>query len=181
MPTKTVTKLTLRLATRQLVVRTATREFSALFPRAIYPAPLRRTAERKGYYLTDRINERVVPLSSVYRIRGSATAGALSPVRRSTGTTGSTKSPGLDERQCLEIRSGDDRFWYRLESAGGADPPSGHGYAGFFRRFQHRLRGKTDWDGHCEQASEGAPLGDKETWFADRRTFDDVIPLVKRR
>lgn len=83
----------------------------------------------------------------------------------------------LDVRQCLEVKVGNERAWYRLETAGGAKPPRRGGYKGFWRRFQHRIRGKTDWEG---EKGPHVHLGDKEPWFADRKTFDDVIPLIKR-
>jgi hypothetical protein len=113
-----------------------------------------------------------VPLSSVYRIRGSATAAALQASRmKSSGL----QQQGGNQRQSLEIKVGDERTWYVLESAGGEDPPKGRGYAGFWDRMSARLRGKTDWEGEQPLA------GSKQGWFADRRTFDDVIPLVKRK
>ncbi|UZJ56326.1 hypothetical protein CBS101457_005646 [Exobasidium rhododendri] len=181
-PTKTITKLTLLVPTRQLVIRTAVREYSAFLPRALFPRPLRKTAELKGYYLTDKVNERVVPLSAAYRIRGSATAAALAQARAQSKNVSNKNIVAMDERHKLELKVGDDRFWYQLESAGGGEPGKQWGYAAFWRRRVYSLRGKTKWEGQAAvEGPEGRALGAKEPWFADRRTFDDVIPLVKRK
>lgn len=136
-----------------------------------------------GYYQTDKINERVVPLSAAYRVRGSATAASLALSRaQSKKATGKDLIP-LEERHCLDLKIGDDRFWYRLESAGGGKPSSKWNYSAFWRRRIYQLRGKTQWEGQpgTEGGPDGRLLGEKEPWFADRRTFDDVIPLVKRK
>lgn len=139
--------------------------------------PFRQTAQLRGFYKTNRNDERVVPLSSVYRIRGSANEAAIKPVK--LDSRGRTPHQGLDERKCLEIKIGTERSWYRLETAGGSKPPTkGFGFLGFTRRIQHVLRGKADWDG---EKPLDVHLGKKEPWFADRRTFDDVVPLIKRR
>lgn len=160
-------------------MRTSAREFSALLPRPLFPRPFRTTAELEGYYKTDRVNERIVPLSSVYRIRGSALTGTNG---KNVGMIAEKKGILADDRLCVELRVGDERATYILETLGGADPPKGGGYAGFWRRIVHRLRGKTDWEGQKGQlGSLGDSLGDKEPWFANRKTFDDVIPLIKRR
>lgn len=179
-PSVNIIKLTLLVPTRQLVIRTTGRGFSALLPRALFPQPFRRFAELKGYYQTDRNNERVVPLSSVFRIRGSATD---TEVQTITQVMSTKKRATLDERYCLELQVYGERFWYRLESAGGTEPPKGHGYKGFWRRLQHKIRGTTDWEGEKELLVKGDPsqLGIKEPWFADRRAFDDVIPLIRRK
>lgn len=203
-PSSNVTRLALDLPKRQLVIRTAVRGFSALPSRAIYPSALRKTAELRGYYLTPHNNERVVPLSSVYRIRGSASGkGPSSAITlRSKASVQQQQQQNLyvpDEKRSLEIKVGTDRFWYTVEAAGGASPSvrqDGPGrYARFWQRLSYWMRGSTDWSGVRDppivrqggvqnSPSDGhhtAQWGEKEPWFSDRRTFDDVIPLVKRK
>lgn len=191
-PARAVTKLSLDVAKRQLTIRTASRGLSALFPRAIYPSPLRKTAELRGFYQTRRNNERVVPLSLVYRLRGSAMAASLGKnklVRTDRGDV----HVGIQHRRDIIFKVGDEKLWYVLESAGGAKPDS-RGYKGFWRKFSHSLRGKTNWEGmplekRSEQLSssshhsklESRILGEKEPWFLDRRAFDDILPFVVRR
>lgn len=134
----------------------------------------------EGYYLANRNNERIVPLSSVFRNTGNASDIGLNLTPQQKLYS---KKITLDERCCVELRILPEKLWYRLESAGGADPPKGYGYRGFWRRLQHRLRGTTDWEGEKELLVKGnhLHLGKKEPWFADRRTFDDIIPLIRRR
>lgn len=175
-----------------------------------------------------------MPLSSVYRIRGSAQAagftaahklrqpsgaGAASAQGDASGARRDARHIGSDERSSIEIKPGNDRWWYTLEASGGAEPIQ-RGYAGFWRRMSHSMRGNTDWSADARDAEQSdnkerlalqrAPsiltsqqqqqqqpstatgpaspeneaeriLGPKEPWFADRRTFDDVIPLIRRR
>jgi hypothetical protein len=181
-PTKTITKLTLLVPTRQLVLRTDVREYSAFLPRFLLVPPFKKLANLKGYYLTDRNNERVIPLSAAYRIRGSATAAALAQARLQKMDATGKDSSASEYRNKLELKVGDDRMWYQLETAGGGKPGSKWGYAAFWRRRIYNLRGKTKWEGQqIREGADGRILGDKEPWFADRRTFDDIIPLVKRR
>lgn len=208
-PSKSVTRLALDLKTRELIIRTAAREFPALIPRDLYPAALRKTAEAKGWYKTPLLRERVVPLSSVYRIRGSAMSSTSTLAHRvrsgsnsdPRSNDGKQRLPSpTDERTSIEIKPGLDRWWYTLEASGGNELPKGTAYARFWQRVNLSLRGHTDWseDSNAETIDGKAPaslqaavtqhlkeeqrtLGAKEPWFADRRTFDDIIPFVKRR
>lgn len=215
-PSSNITRLTLDLPKRQLIIRTAVRGFSALPPRAIYPAALRKTAELRGYYLTPFNNERVVPLASVYRVRGSA-----SPFSgpRNDSASGSQKAISIRQKgsnskivqrydvpthhkHSIEIRVGDGRFWYTIEAFGGVKidefvKSTTSRYARFWQRISYWMRGYTDWkdvskeemevilSDPSDQSKEGSAsatkLGPKQPWFSDRQTFDDVIPLVKRK
>lgn len=191
-PARTVTKLSLDVAKRELTITTGSRGFSALLPRAIYPGPLRKTAELRGFYQTRKNNERVVPLSDVYRIRGSAVA-ANAGNNNIVKTDRGSLHVGIENNRNLIFKVGKEKLWYVLESAGGAKP-NARGYMGFWRRLSYRLRGLTEWEGvPVERRSEplaSTPsraraepriLGEKEPWFLDRRAFDDIFPFVARR
>ncbi|PWN34476.1 uncharacterized protein FA14DRAFT_161853 [Meira miltonrushii] len=215
-PSSNITRLTLDLPKRQLILRTAVRGFSALPPRAIYPTALRKTAELRGFYLTPFNNERVVPLASVYRVRGSASP--LSGPRNDSGS-GSQKAIFVRHKgnnsktvqrydipthykHSIEIRVGEGRFWYTIEAFGGVPidqfvKSNTSRYARFWQRISYWMRGSTDWTDVSKEEMEAilsdssAPgkeaspsttkLGPKQPWFSDRQTFDDVIPLVKRK
>jgi hypothetical protein len=200
-PSASVTRISLDLSARQLVIRTAARGMSALLPRVIYPRPFRTLAERKGYYLTPYNNERVVPLAQMFRIRGSAVASGTLPMitLRQAARSHEARIKAAQERQkvlnvegskrSIEVSTGDDRFWYTVEAAGSGVPNKNDGrtsYSRFFQRISYAMRGKTDWSDVEEPPTRHAKgsstyVDVKQPWFLSRRTFDDVIPLVKRK
>lgn len=221
-PSSNVTRLTLDLPKRQLILRTAIRGFSALPPRAIYPTALRRTAELRGYYLTPFNNERVVPLADVYRIRGSASSfsgptnvsrsGSQSSIsiRQKDNSKSNVRQHDIPvhHKQSIEFKVGKDRFWYTIEAFGGVPidqfvKSNTSRYVRFWQRISYWMRGFTDWKDLKKEdieiinsdssAQNEAPspstfssdktikLGPKQPWFSDRQTFDDILPLVKRK
>lgn len=162
-PSSNITRLTLNMPKRELILRTAVRGFSALPPRWIYPSALRRTAELRGYYLTPFNNERIVPLNSVFRVRGSASslAGSQSAFINGTKRAGNIalqrgpkkvqqydfQSPRTNS---IDFKTGNDRLWYTLEAFGGESPQSfaksGRSwYVRFWYRISYWMRGYTDW------------------------------------
>lgn len=163
---------------------------TSLLPPKLLPKPILRSLNQKGLLLPNHHPlEKVVPLSSLWRVDGSAS--------KFGGSKGAKKA--------ILLRVGTSKFGYSLESSA---PLTTHElklkeleekslYRKGWNWLMFKIRGKTDWglepEGTIDESlkeksrreqkskSSGGNRVDKDPWYSDRKLFDQLIPNEKER
>lgn len=195
-PGRTITRITLRPHERTLVLRTAQRGASSMWPAALMHRRIMRSFQAGGFYHTSDPRDRVVPLDAVFRSEGDAASGEA------------TSIAGSAYRRGMALRVGGYAAQFQMESSGTIPPAHMHNatlHTRFLRLIAYTARGTTDWSDippHVlpkgakraevrgsaasptkvaeERERKGRLLGPKEPWFLDRRNFDRLLPMFQR-
>lgn len=201
-PSRLITRITVYPRTHMVGLRTAAPSPATWLPRALRSRPF---FARTGRISERDPNERLVPLSHVSRLQGSAVGSEVSvcnrlvqeritlPPHRSAWL--SKTAPNIakyDAQDALMLRVGDARLAFQLSAAPLRSSVLGEAPPGGVRRLWRVLfKGPTDWGSApgatlspAEQAAYDAraPHGyDCEPWFLDRAKFDQVFPLDATR
>lgn len=200
-PSRMVTRVTVYPATQQVGLRTA-----AAPPVCWLPAALRQRAffQRAGLVSPVDSRERLVPLTDVYRLQGSAVGSEMAQWAR-LAKDGTPTPPAVaarlakhsavakaDQQDTLMLRVGDARLAFQLSGAPHRDTLLAAAPKRGVRRMGHLLlRSPTDWasaPGYLPSTPEQTAKAERDTrgldtepWFLDRAQFDELFPLDASR
>ncbi|PWN51610.1 hypothetical protein IE53DRAFT_386017 [Violaceomyces palustris] len=189
MPTRSVTRLTIYPATRQVGVRTSAPAIRAILPSAL------RSKNSIPINPNDR-RERLHSLVKLYRRDGISAKGIADSVQGKSISVATGSSEAKRRRQVTSLLLGEkETLGYSLEAAPEIRtkvdllPKSLYKRAWF--HFKVWIRGTTDWTNVKDQDGVAVPLEDwevkarknlgaKEPWFLDRKNFDQLFPVYVR-